>query len=351
MLIQDTAPIRPGEELDLASLQRYLTGKIEGADEGIVLEQFPGGHSNLTYLVKTGGREYVLRRAPLGPVAPKAHDMAREYTVLKAVHPYFPPAPEVYLLCDDPSVIGAIFFLMERRRGVVLRSSIPPDFAAHPNVERRVSEALVQCLVDLHAVDIVKHDLIRLGKPEGFLYRQVHGWADRWYRARTHELPEMDHVIEYLKGKLPPEGPPALVHNDFKLDNLMFDADNPGRIAAVLDWEMTTVGDPLADLGLTLCYWTPPDGPVREGPVPVLNVGPGWYSREQFIEAYARKTGRDLSALGWHEVLGIFKLAVIVQQIYVRFHRGQTSDERFRNFHLRVESLVKAAAQRVEAIG
>jgi aminoglycoside phosphotransferase (APT) family kinase protein len=284
-------------------------------------------------------------------VAPKAHDMAREYAVLRAVHPHFPAAPRVYLLCEDVGVIGAVFFLMERRRGVVLRTEIPPHFAAIPDYARRVSEAMIDCMVDLHRVDIIKHGLGALGKPEGFLSRQVNGWAERWYRAKTHDLPEMDRVIEWLKARLPAEGAPTLIHNDFKLDNLMFDANDPGRIAAVFDWEMATVGDPLADLGLTLCYWTPPDGPVREGPVPVLNVGPEWFSREELIEVYQKKTGRDLSALGWHEVLGIFKLAVIVQQIYVRYHRGQTKDERFRSFYLRVESLVKAAAERVEAMG
>lgn len=339
---KDTASIRAGEELDASKLAAYLQA------DGVELEQFPGGHSNLTYLVRCGGKEYVLRRAPLGPVAPKAHDMAREFRVLDAVHPYFAAAPKPYLLCEDPSIIGAVFYLMERRRGVVLRSSIPDEWAAMPDLPRRVSKAFLDCLIELHSVDIVKHGLDRLGKPAGFVERQVKGWSERWFRARTEEMPHMDRVIEYLHAHLPTEGAPALVHNDFKLDNLMLDANDPGRVAAVLDWEMTTVGDPLVDLGLTLCYWDPPDAEVREGPVPCLTRGPGWLTREELIEQYVARTGRELSALRYHEILGIFKLAVIVQQIFQRWFLKQTTDERFATFDRRVRSLVEGAYARVE---
>jgi aminoglycoside phosphotransferase (APT) family kinase protein len=345
----DTAPVRPGEEIDLAALECYLRGKIEGVEDGLTIEQFPGGHSNLTYLVRAGARDYVLRRAPLGPVAPKAHDMARECSVLRAVHPFFSAAPKPYLLCEDSSVIGAVFFLMERRRGVVLRDSIPEHWSADASMPRRVSEAFIDCMIEMHSIDVEKHGLASLGKPAGFLDRQVRGWADRWQRARAEDMPRMDRVIEWLHDRQPASGPPTLVHNDFKLDNMMLAEDDPGRVVAVFDWEMTTVGDPLADLGLTLCYWTPPDGPVREGPVPCLTNGPGWYSRDELVERYEARTGRDVSSLGWHEVLGIFKLAVIVQQIYVRYARGQTRDERFKNFHLRVRTLVDAAYERSES--
>jgi aminoglycoside phosphotransferase (APT) family kinase protein len=346
----DTAPIRPGEELDVPSLQSYLSGRIEGAGSGIELEQFPGGHSNLTYLLRTGGREYVLRRAPLGPVAPKAHDMAREFNVLRAVHPHFAAAPKPYLLCEDTSVIGAVFYLMERRRGIVLRTEIPPEWAALPDHPQRLSQGFLDCLVTLHSVDVHAHGLTALGKPQGFVERQVRGWADRWYRARTGEQPEMDRVVQYLQTHIPPDGPPTLVHNDFKLDNLMYSSGDPGRVEAVLDWEMTTVGDPLVDLGLTLCYWDPPDADVRDGPVPCLTRGPGWFTREQLIEQYAARTGCKLDSLPFHEILGIFKLAVIIQQIYYRWFKGQTRDERFARFHLRVDSLIRAAHERVEAL-
>lgn len=345
---KDTAAIRAGEELDLARLGEYLRVHLPEGRGDLELEQFPGGHSNLTYLLRIAGEEYVLRRAPLGPVAPKAHDMAREFRVLAAVHPHFPAAPKPFLLCEDASVIGAVFYLMERRRGVVLRSEIPAEWAAMPEFPQRASRAFLDCLITLHSVDIVRHGLDQLGKPSGFVERQVRGWSERWYRARTEDSPRMDRVIEYLRANLPAEGPPALVHNDFKLDNVMLAADDPGRVEAVLDWEMTTVGDPLVDLGLTLCYWDPPDADVREGPVPCLTRGPGWFTRGQIVEHYEARTGRDLRALRYHEILGIFKLAVIIQQIYQRWFNKQTNDERFATFDRRVRSLIDGAYERVE---
>lgn len=345
----DTAAVRAGEELDLAALAAHLRGKIDGADLEIQIEQFPGGHSNLTYLLRIGGTEYVLRRAPLGPVAPKAHDMVREARVLTAVSPYFAPAPKVYLVCEDPAVIGAPFFLMERRRGIVLRDRVPPEVASYPDYARRISEAFTDCMVQLHAVDVTAPGLNSLGKPEGFVTRQVKGWSERWERARTEPNPEMDRVMAWLAATVPPSGKPTLVHNDFKLDNVMLDPSAPDRIAAVLDWEMTTVGDPLCDLGLTLCYWGSAEVPGTG--VQAVTSAPGWYKHDDIVRHYAEKTGRDLSALPWHEVFGVFKLAVIVQQIYFRYWRGQTTDERFKDFNQRVKVLTGIAAEMVEKIG
>jgi len=347
----EVAPIRAGEEIDPAALARYLRGKVEGVEGGIAIQQFPGGHSNLTYLLRAGDREYVLRRPPLGPVAPKAHDMAREFRVLQAVHPLFPPAPRVYLVCEDASVIGATFFLMERRRGIVLRRDLPHEFPGDASLPRKISEAFIDCLAQLHLIDVARHGLDSLGRPEGFLERQVRGWTDRWERARTEELPGLGHLVHWLMEKLPPSGTPALVHNDFKLDNMMLDATDPGRVEAVLDWEMTTVGDPLLDLGCTLCYWTEAGDPeFRGGALSGITTGAGWYTREELVRRYAQKTGRDVSHLGYYEVLGLFKLGVILQQIYFRYHRGQTHDERFRDFHLRVRGLLRAAVDLAERL-
>jgi aminoglycoside phosphotransferase (APT) family kinase protein len=344
----DTAAVRKGEELKLEALTAYLAGKIEGIDRGIEVEQFPGGHSNLTYLLVIGGREMVLRRAPLGPVAPKAHDMVREAKVLTAVHPHFPPAPEVYHICEDPSIIGAPFFLMERRRGIVIRTTIPPEIAAHKNYAARISEALINCMVQMHAVDIETHGLRSLGKPEGFVERQVKGWSERWERARTEPNPAADQLIAYFAKTIPPSGPPTLVHNDFKLDNVMLDAATPDRIEAVLDWEMTTVGDPLLDVGLTLCYWA--SALIPGTTLEAVTTGPGWYTRDEFVAKYAEKTGRDVTHLPWHEAFGVFKLSVIIQQIYYRYWRGQTTDERFAHFDQRVTALIEKCTQMVERI-
>ena len=345
----DTAAVRQGEQIDIDALATYLRGRIEGVESGLLIEQFPGGHSNLTYLLKTGRREYVLRRGPLGPVPPKAHDMAREYKVLSAVGPLFPPAPRVYVLCEDPSVIGGVFFVMERRTGIVLRDQVPPEIAGQPDYAARISAAFIDCLIQLHAIDIYANGLSMLGRPEGFLDRQVHGWADRWEHCKTEDLPPMDHTIAWLAAHKPDSPSPALVHNDYKLDNIMLLAADIDRIEAVLDWEMATVGDPLADLGLTLCYWIAAADPdVSSAGVPAISAGRGWYTHDQLIERYARKTGRDVSRISWYEVLGVFKLAVILQQIYFRFHCGQTSDERFRHFDARVRKLSTSAATLID---
>jgi aminoglycoside phosphotransferase (APT) family kinase protein len=350
----DTAPVRPGEELNVAALAGYLRDKLDDASPGLEVEQFPNGHSNLVYLVRAGAAEYVLRRPPLGPVAPRAHDMAREYRVLDTVHPHFPEAPRVFLLCEDPAVIGSPFFLMERRRGIVIRDTAAPELRAIPDHARLVSEAFVDCLVRLHAIDVSQNGLRTLGKPEGFLERQVRGWADRWMRAKTEELPDMERVVQWLVEEMPASAETTLVHNDYKLDNVML-GPAANDIQAVLDWEMTTLGDPLADLGLTMCYWAwagmiepevaSDDAGYDQLPVtPVITGQPGWYTRDQFLERYARQTGRDVSLVGYHEVLGIFKLAVILQQIFYRFRLGQTQDERFRNFDRRVRGLARLAA-------
>jgi aminoglycoside phosphotransferase (APT) family kinase protein len=348
----DVISVRPGEELNLAALADWLRGKIAGAERGVTVEQFPGGHSNLTYLLRMNedGREYVLRRAPLGPVAPKAHDMAREFRVLQTVHPHFREAPAVFHLCEDPTVLGAVFFLMERRHGLILRDDVPPQLAEVPNYAQSVSEAFIDSLIRLHAIDVSKTGLIALGKPEGFLARQVQGWADRWNRAKTDDIPKMDSVIRWLIDRRPVSPAPTLVHNDYKLDNIMLALGSAGRIEAVnkieavLDWEMATVGDPLADLGLTLCYWAWAEAPqLRTRGVPALTSQAGWYTRDQFVQRYAERTGRDLSHIAYYEVLGVFKLAVILQQIYYRFWCGQTQDARFHDFGERVRGLVELA--------
>ena len=349
----DTTSVRPGEELNVPALASYLRKRLDGAIPFLEVEQFPNGHSNLVYLVRAGQVEYVLRRPPLGPVAPRAHDMAREYRVLDAVHPHFPEAPRVFLLCEDPAVIGSSFFLMERRRGMVIRDAAPAELRAIPDHPRRLSEAFVDCLVRLHAIDVSRNELRALGKPLGFLERQVQGWAERWMRAKTEDLREMERVIGWLTDRMPASAEATLVHNDYKLDNVMM-RPSGDRVEAVLDWEMTTLGDPLADLGLAMCYWAWVGMLEQEDPhpaTPVITSQTGWYTRDQFLERYARQTRRDVTRVGYYEVLGIFKLAVILQQIFDRFHRGQTQDERFRNFDRRVRGLARLAAALTERHG
>jgi aminoglycoside phosphotransferase (APT) family kinase protein len=345
----ETAPVRPHEEFDAAALDAYLRAQLPGAsaDSVVEVEQFPGGHSNLTYLIRFDGQEYVLRRPPVGPVAPTAHNMPREFRLLSIVHPSFPLAPKPILLCEDAAIIGAPFYLMERRRGLVVRHSVPPLIGDDSALRRRVSEAVVDTLVRLHAVDIYATGISQLGKPAGFVARQVHGWAERWQRSKTSEVAEMEEVVGWLINRIPSGQDEAaatatLVHNDYKLDNVMLDAGNPARVVAVLDWEMCTVGDPLIDLGLLLCYWTLKDEEEEET-LGVVTNSPGWMTRDEIVARYAAATGRDLSRLSFYETFALFKVAVILQQIFFRFTRGQTSDQRFRNFDRRVLSLARAA--------
>jgi aminoglycoside phosphotransferase (APT) family kinase protein len=362
----DTAPVRPGEELDLRSLAAYLCAHLSespGSGTGVppvdrresscgtgvppvdlCLEQFAGGHSNLTYLIRFGEEQFVLRRPPVGPVAPTAHDMPREFRLLQAIHPHFPLAPKPILLCEDTSVIGVPFYLMERRTGLIVRDRIPPEIGEDETVRRRVSEAVVDTLAALHAVDIYATGLAQIGKPAGFVQRQVRGWSERWQRSKTSEVSEMDQVIQWLGERIPVElnTGAAIVHNDFKLDNIMLDTGDPSRVIAVLDWEMCSVGDPLIDLGLLLCYWTLKGEDDRQS-LRAVTTGPGWLTRAEIIERYTRQTGRDLSHIVFYETFARFKVAVIIQQIYFRFVRGQTRDERFRHFDRLVLELAKEA--------
>lgn len=353
----DTAPIRQGEQLNWQALENYLrehlpqqlAGEPFAPEAVLSVEQFPGGHSNLTYCVQFGAHEFVMRRPPFGPVAPTAHDMPREFRLLSAIHPVFPLAPRPYLLCEDLNVIGAPFYLMERRRGLIVRHSIPPEIGDNLALRRQVSEGLVDTLAALHTVDIEKHGLDKLGKPVGFVKRQVEGWARRWERSKTTDLPEMTALAEWLRAHLPAE--PArhtLVHNDFKLDNVMLDPREPARIIAVLDWEMCTVGDPLVDLGLLLCYWPQPgDPPVLTGSLSPVTMQPGWYLRDEIVARYAEKTGCALAGIDYYYILALFKLAVVLQQIYYRYHVGQTQDERFKDFDQRVAALVMTGYERM----
>ena len=348
----DTKPVRAGEELDWTRLEAWLRDRLPAPTlpehdlrERMQVAQFPGGHSNLTYHVRFGGTELVIRRPPFGPVAPTAHDMAREYRWLAAVHPAFPLAPRVYALCEDPAIVGSVFYVMERRHGIVVRNEEPPAIRNQPDVRRNVSLAVVDALAELHAIDIVAAGLSHLGKPHGFVERQVRGWSERWNRSRTSDVPEMEAVVRWLVESLPPSPPqPAIVHGDFKLDNLMLDPADPCRLVAVFDWEMAALGDPLVDLGILLAYWVATAPPDQHDALTTVTTLPGWLTPGELVERYAARSGRDLSRLKFYEVFALFKIAVVVQQIYYRFVNGQTSDPRFANLGDRVTYLARRAA-------
>jgi aminoglycoside phosphotransferase (APT) family kinase protein len=347
----DTRAVRAGEELDWRRLVGWLRERlpscaIPGLDVSLepAVEQFPGGHSNLTYLVRFGPTDIVVRRPPFGPVAPTAHDMAREFRWLSAMHHVFPLAPRPYLLCDDPSVIGSIFYAMERRTGIVVRADEPPELADNPSARRAVSGALVDTLADLHAVDVAAPDIGALGKPAGFVARQVRGWSERWHRSKTTALREMDWLADWLRDHLPPDpATPSVVHGDFKLDNVMLSPSDVARLVAVLDWEMSALGDPLVDLGILLAYWAPTAPPLERDALTTVTHRPGYFTRDEIVERYATRSGRDISRIRYYEIFATFKIAVVIQQIYYRYVQGQTKDSRFATFAARVEFLASHA--------
>jgi aminoglycoside phosphotransferase (APT) family kinase protein len=341
---------RPEERLERSRLEPYLRRRLEGAEGALSVRQFGGGHADLTYLLRFGENEFVLRRPPLGPVPPGAHDVAREYRVLSRLYRAYPLAPRALHLCEDESVIGAPFVIEERRHGFVIREDLPPEYAGRPQLNRRIGFALVEALADLHRVDPAAVGLERLGRPEGFLERQVEGWARRWHAAL--ELPEQEKaqrrmapVILWLEERLPRSAATALVHNDYRLDNLLLSAEDPARVVAVLDWDMCTRGDPLSDLAYVLGYWLEPEeDPFWRGFLAMPTWRPGFPRRAEAIEHYTRRTGFEVAALPWYLAFAAFKLAVIIQQIYIRYRRGQTRDERFRGFANAVEALAQKAA-------
>lgn len=353
----DTQPVRASEQLDWDALSKYVREGLAvvlseefDAAAPLAVEQFPGGHSNLTYLLRFGQQEFVMRRPPFGPVPPKAHDMAREYRILEAVHPVYPLAPRPFVLCEDANIIGSTFYVMERRRGLVVRSEEPSELADRPDERRRASMALVDALADLHAVNIAKHGLDALGKPAGFVERQVRGWSERWHGSQTTELPEMDALAAWLIERLPPDPlRPTLVHGDFKLDNVMLDKQDVGRIVGVFDWEMSAVGDPLVDLGIFLCYWTYIAIPAASrDTVASVTHNDGYFTRAEILERYSTRTGFDLTNITFYEVFAVFKLAVVLQQIFYRYYRGQTDDPRFAALDGRVTWLARIGAALVE---
>jgi aminoglycoside phosphotransferase (APT) family kinase protein len=334
-MIDSARAVRPGEEIDAAALAAWLKGRLLGIEGPVTVEQFPGGHSNLTYLLCFGDSELVLRRPPFGSQVKTAHDMGREYRVLSRLHAVYPTAPRALLHCDDPSVIGAPFYLMERVRGVILRHpQAPAGIDLPPERMRAISEAAVDGLVDLHAVDWRAAGLEDLGHPEGYVARQVEGWSGRWRKSRTDDVPDLDRAAAWLAANLPNNSGAALIHtllhNDYKYDNLVLHGQSLDRIVAVLDWEMATIGDPLMDLGTSLGYWMDPDDApelrlLPGGPTRL----PGNLSRGEVVERYARRSGRDVSGILFYYVYGLFKIAVIAQQIYFRYKQGLTHDERF----------------------
>lgn len=345
-----TIQVREDEDFDRAAVERYMREQIEDLPEGeLEVRQFPSGASNLTYLVKIGDWEGVLRRPPLGPVPPKAHDMERESRLLMRLHEAYPLAPKPYFFTDDESIIGAQFYVMERREGVIVDDEFPEGVEPTGELCRGISQTVADTLVELHAVDWKEAGLEELGRPEGFLERQVKGWIKRYDEASTEEIEEVEPLTEWISENIPESPPATVIHNDFKLNNLVLNPEDLTEVRAVLDWEMTTIGDPLFDLAVSLSYWAEAeDSQELKEVLPTVTDTPGFWTRKEFIDYYGEKSGRDVSDMHWHMVFGYFKLAGILQQIYARYEKGQTKDERFANFNERVRNLILHAHDLVQ---
>lgn len=343
-LLDHPSAIRPGEELDLVKLEPYLRRQFPGESGDLLVRQFPSGHSNLTYSLSLGAREFVLRRPPFGSKVKSAHDMSREFRVLSKLHSVYAPAPEVLLYCDDESVIGAPFYVMKPIHGIILRRHVPRDLDFPGEKVRRLGEAFVDNLIRLHRVDYAAVGLSDLGKPEGYLERQVRGWTERYYGSKTHDYAEVEKIAAWMQQHLPSTPRVSLIHNDYKYDNVVLDSNDITKIVGVLDWEMCTIGDPLTDLGTTLAYWIDAQDPEdlqqnRWGPTNV----PGSLTRAEVVHRYAQKTGSDPSQIAFYLAFARFKLAVIVQQIYYRYHQGLTKDPRFASMPDIIRMLLRAS--------
>ncbi len=348
--IDQARAVRQGESLDADAIETYLRDTLDLPGGPIQIQQFHSGYSNLTYLISVGKTDLVLRRPPFGKKARTAHDMEREYRILKALKPVFPYVPTPLAFCDDPAVMDVPFYVMERLTGIILRKDLPDEDPLDAAWAERLCRKWVDVLVELHHMDYQNGGLADLGNPRGYVSRQVEGWSRRYRDARTEDVPDFETVMGWLAANMPAEHPmAALLHNDYKFDNVILDPDRPDRIIGVLDWEMATIGDPLMDLGASLGYWVDEaDGKEMEMIRTMPTNAAGMFNRKQIVKLYGDKTGIAIDNFAWYYCFGLFRLAVIAQQIYYRFYHGQTKDERFRMLGFAVGILERAALKVME---
>ena len=343
---QELIDVRKDEQLDLESLRQYLKNILKLEFNNLTSLQFSGGHANLTYLLKLDEREYVLRRPPLGPVAPSSHDMYREHRVQSSLNTLFPLAPKSLYFCDEEIIIGSKFHIIERRNGFVIRKQFEPYISPTKDNLRKISFKIIDVLSDLHKINPDKVGLGDLGKPDGFVLRQLNGWEERWKKSteETDLNSKFDKLISYLRSTLLKPQTVTILHNDFKLDNIMWSNADPFDPIAVFDWDMCTRGDPLMDLGHMLNYWIDETDNEDCKLVTSMPVDKILYpTRKEIVDYYSKKTGFNVENINWYYAFGAFKLAVILQQIFYRYQRGQTQDERFSNFGKRIDALINRA--------
>lgn len=351
------SPVRPGEDLDWAAVDEFVRAGVAGLVGTLEVFQFPNGSANLTYLLHYGPTELVLRRPPFGVIAPGAHDMKREFKVLSRLWRVWDKAPRAFVFCDDPAVAGSDFFVMERRTGVVIRSVVPEPLRGHEDVGRRMGFALVDAMAELHLIDPVAADLADLGRPDGFVERQVAGWKKRSDLAEEmapsgHSLPMMESIHARLVAAIPAMSRVSIVHNDLKPDNCQFDPADPDRVKSIFDWDMATLGDPLIDLGTLVQYWPDPSDAqfaARASQAGLATMG--LPTRAEIVARYASRTGFDVSAVPWWEAFAYWKTATVVRQLFNRWARGESTDERMSLLGPRAPLLVAAASAVLDGAG
>jgi len=342
--------VRDGEELDVKKVEEFLKDSLSGLEGDLVVKQFPSGFSNLTYMITVGEKEFVLRRPPFGRKAKTAHDMGREYRILSALSPVFPCCPRPLVYTEDESVMGCPFYVMERIGGIIVRRDLPKGLSFTPEEAGRLCENLLDIQCELHSVDYRKIGLEDFGKPEGYVRRQVEGWSRRYLQARTPDAPDYEKVMQWLHEKMPGEiEKVSIIHNDYKLDNVVLSPENPLEIIGVLDWEMATLGDPLMDLGSSIAYWVEENDPPNLQAIRMMPTNiPGALTRRELVDRYAEKSGISIEDFDFYLCFGLFRLAVIAQQIYYRFYHGQTKDKRFQMLIFAVQILEETALKLME---
>lgn len=332
-MIDQPKDVREEDKLDERTIAGFVRQHFSEAKGAMKLKQFRGGASNLTYQLDFENVSLILRTSPRGTKAKGAHDMSREFNVMQRLKPVYPYVPEMIALCKDESVIGREFYIMEKISGIIPRANLPEDLRLDSSQIKMLCTNVIDKLMELHQVDIYSSGLSELGKGAGYCQRQIDGWTERYKKAKTWNVPSCNYVMDYLKANIPALGKSCFIHNDFRFDNVVLDAENPLRVIGVLDWEMATIGDPLMDLGNSLAYWVQADDDViarqtRRQPTHLK----GMLSRQEVVEYYCSKMDFDPNDFTFYEVYGIFRLAVIMQQIYYRYHHKQTTNPAFKNF-------------------
>lgn len=342
--------VRAGEELPHDRLFAYLALHLPEISQPLIIKQYPAGFSNLTYLLRAGDREFVLRRPPIGAKIKTAHDMSREFRILSHLYPVYKKVPRPLLFCEDESILGAPFYVMERVNGMILRAKPPEEIELSPETMRGLSQAFIENLAVIHEVDYEAAGLGDLGAPQGYVKRQIEGWTRRYQNARTDDVPAIERLAEWLFEHLPPDSErSALIHNDYKYDNLVLSPDNLTEVVAVLDWEMATAGDPLMDLGTTLGYWVENNDPEEFQRYGFgLTSLPGSFTRNELMDHYETRTGRAIDDPVFYFAYGLLKLSVIAQQIYFRYQKGLTRDPRFAQLGKLVKACGAVAQQAIE---